>query len=133
MKLQRIGEQTTAPGAGAWPLRVIRVGIADDHPITRTALRCYLDEQDGIRVVAEASSGREAIDLVRTQALDVLLLDLDMPGQSGIDALTMIKAKAENVGVLVLSGYPEHQYAVPLIRNGASGYLNKACEPSEIT
>ncbi|WP_332823822.1 response regulator transcription factor [Ramlibacter sp.] len=114
-------------------MRVIRVGIADDHPITRTALRCYLDEQDGIRVVAEASSGREAIDLVRTHAVDVLLLDLDMPGQSGIDALSMIKAKAESVGVLVLSGYPEHQYAVPLIRNGASGYLNKACEPSEIT
>ena len=65
-------------------------------------------------------------------ALDVLLLDLDMPGQSGIDALTMIKAKAAHVGVLVLSGYPEHQYAVPLIRKGASGYLNKACEPGEI-
>jgi two-component system, NarL family, invasion response regulator UvrY len=133
VKLQRAGEQTAAPSGGAWALRVIRVGIADDHPITRTALRCYLDEQDGIRVVAEAASGREAIDLVRTQSLDVLLLDLDMPGQSGIDALTMIKAKAEHVGVLVLSGYPEHQYAVPLIRNGASGYLNKACEPSEIT
>lgn len=133
MKLQRAGEQSTAPSGGAWPVHVIRVGIADDHPITRTALRCYLDEQDGIRVVAEASSGREAIDLVRTHAVDVLLLDLDMPGQSGIDALSMIKAKAESVGVLVLSGYPEHQYAVPLIRNGASGYLNKACEPSEIT
>ena len=132
--MQRAGEQSTAPnGGGTWPARVIRVGIADDHPITRTALRCYLDEQDGIRVVAEASSGREAIDLVRTHAVDVLLLDLDMPEQSGIDALSMIKAKAESVGVLVLSGYPEHQYAVPLIRNGASGYLNKACEPSEIT
>ncbi|MBC5785891.1 response regulator transcription factor [Ramlibacter sp. USB13] len=125
-------EHTGAPPQGPWAARVIRVGIADDHPITRTALRCYLDEQDGIRVIAEAASGREAIDLVRTQAVDVLLLDLDMPGQSGIDALTMIKAKAEHVGVIVLSGYPEHQYAVPLIRNGASGYLNKACEPTEI-
>lgn len=134
MKLQRFGEreQSGAPVQGAWTLRAIRVGIADDHPITRTALRAFLDDQDGLRVVAEASSGREAIDLVRTQPLDVLLLDLDMPGQSGIDALTMIKAKAEHVGVLVLSGYPEHQYAVPLIRNGASGYLNKACEPGEI-
>ena len=111
---------------------MLRVGIADDHPITRTALRCYLEEQEDIRVVAEAASGREAIDLVRTQPIDVLLLDLDMPGQSGIDALTMIRAKAEHVAVLVLSGYPEHQYAVPLIRNGASGYLNKSCEPSEI-
>lgn len=134
MKLQRFGEreQSGAPPPGAWTLRAIRVGIADDHPITRTALRAFLDDQEGLRVVAEACSGREAIDLVRTQPLDVLLLDLDMPGQSGIDALTMIKAKAEHVGVLVLSGYPEHQYAVPLIRNGASGYLNKACEPGEI-
>ena len=132
MNLHRRGEHSAAPPAAPWGARVIRVGIADDHPITRTALRCYLDEQDGLRVVGEASSGREAIDLVRVHALDVLLLDLDMPGHSGIDALTMIKAKAEHVGVLVLSGYPEHQYAVPLIRNGASGYLNKACEPSEI-
>lgn len=134
MKLQRFGdrEHTGSPPPAAMLVRTVRVGIADDHPITRTALRGYLDDQDGIRVVAEASSGREAIDLVRTQQIDVLLLDLDMPGQSGIDALTMIKAKAEHVAVLVLSGYPEHQYAVPLIRNGASGYLNKACEPSEI-
>jgi two-component system, NarL family, invasion response regulator UvrY len=134
VKLQRDREQagTPTPAQGQWSLRAIRVGIADDHPITRSALRAFLDEHDDIRVVAEACSGREAIDLVRTQTLDVLLLDLDMPGQSGIDALTMIKAKAEHVAVLVLSGYPEHQYAVPLIRSGASGYLNKACEPSEI-
>jgi two-component system invasion response regulator UvrY len=134
VKLQRFGdsEHTGSPPGGSMLLRVVRVGIADDHPITRTALRGFLEDQEDIRVVAEASSGREAIDLVRTQAIDVLLLDLDMPGQSGIDALTMIKAKAEHVAVLVLSGYPEHQYAVPLIRNGASGYLNKACEPGEI-
>jgi DNA-binding NarL/FixJ family response regulator len=134
VKLHRFSEreQAAAPSQGPWNVRAVRVGIADDHPITRTALRGYLDDQEGIRVVAEAASGREAIDLVRTQEIDVLLLDLDMPGQSGIDALTMIRAKAEHVAVLVLSGYPEHQYAVPLIRNGASGYLNKACEPSEI-
>jgi two-component system, NarL family, invasion response regulator UvrY len=134
VKQHRFGdrEHTGAPAPATLTLRMVRVGIADDHPITRSALRSYLDEQDGIRVVAEASSGREAIDLVRTQTVDVLLLDLDMPGQSGIDALTMIRAKAEHVAILILSGYPEHQYAVPLIRNGASGYLNKACEPGEI-
>lgn len=132
--MHRAGDRELAsvPPQGTFTAPAVRVGIADDHPITRAALRCYLDEQAGIRVVAEASSGREAIDLVRTHAIDVLLLDLDMPGQSGIDALTMIKAKAEHVGILILSGYPEHQYAVPLIRNGASGYLNKACEPGEI-
>lgn len=134
MKLHRFGdrEHTGAPAPATFTVRTVLVGIADDHPITRTALRCFLEEQDGIRVVAEAASGREAIDLVRTHAIDVLLLDLDMPGQSGIDALTMIRAKAEHVAVLILSGYPEHQYAVPLIRNGASGYLNKSCEPMDI-
>lgn len=120
------------PGPARSRVHPFRVGIADDHPITRAALRVYLEEVEDIRVVAEATSGREAIDLVRTHTLDVLLLDLDMPGQSGIDALGMIKAKAPQVGVLVLSGYPESQYAVPLIRSGASGYLNKACEPGEI-
>ena len=103
VKLHRTSEreQAAAPSQGPY-LRAVRVGIADDHPITRTALRGYLDDQEGIRVVAEAASGREAIDLVRTQEIDVLLLDLDMPGQSGIDALTMIKAKGEHVAVLVL-------------------------------
>lgn len=122
------------PGSTREPQRprAIRVGIADDHPITRSALRAWLAEQGDMQVVAEAASGRDAIDLVRTKPLDILLLDLDMPGQSGIDALTMIKAKAPHVGVLILSGYPEQKYAVPLIRNGASGYLNKGCEPDEI-
>lgn len=126
------GQETQVPTRAQPALRLIRVALADDHPITRSALRGYLEDHEDLRVVAEASCGRDAIDLVRTYLLDVLLLDIDMPGQSGIDAMAMIKAKAPHVGVLVLSGYPEHQYAVPLIRNGASGYLNKACEPAEI-
>ena len=59
-------------------------------------------------------------------------MDLSMPGQSGIDALAMIRAKAPDVGILILSGYPEEHYAMNLIRQGASGYLNKECEPMEI-
>jgi two-component system, NarL family, invasion response regulator UvrY len=64
--------------------------------------------------------------------LDVLLMDISMPGQSGIDALAMIRAKAPDVGIIILSGYPEEHYAVNLIRQGASSYLNKQCEPTEI-
>ncbi|MFN5521305.1 response regulator, partial [Bradyrhizobium sp.] len=79
-----------------------------------------------------AATGRVAIDLVRTTELDVLVMDLSMPGQSGIDALGMIRAKAPDVGILILSGYPEAHYAMNLIRQGASGYLNKECEPMEI-
>ena len=112
---------------------MINVGIVDDHAIVRTGLRQFFSEQVDLRVVGEAASGREAIDLVRTTTeLDVLVLDLSMPGQSGIDALGMIRAKAPDLGILILSGYPEEHYAVTLIRQGASGYLNKDCDPMEI-
>lgn len=111
---------------------MINIGIVDDHPIVRNGLKEYFAEQVDLRVVGEAASGREAVDLVRTTELDVLLMDLSMPGQSGIDAMAMIRAKAPDVGILILSIYPEEQYAINLIRRGASGYLNKECEPAEI-
>ncbi|MBA3771594.1 MAG: response regulator transcription factor [Ramlibacter sp.] len=111
---------------------MVKVAIVDDHAIVRAGLKQFLSEMVDLRVVGEASSGREAIDLVRTTEMDVIIMDLSMPGQSGIDALAMIRAKAPDVGILILSGYPEEQYAVNLIRQGASGYLNKECEPMEI-
>ena len=111
---------------------MIKVGIVDDHAIVRSGLKQFFSEHVDLRVAGEAASGREAIDLVRTAELDVLVMDLSMPGQSGIDALAMIRAKAPDVGILILSGYPEEHYAMNLIRQGASGYLNKECEPSEI-
>jgi two-component system, NarL family, invasion response regulator UvrY len=111
---------------------MIKVGIVDDHAIVRTGLKQFFSDQVDLRVAGEAASGRDAIDLVRNTELDVLVMDLSMPGQSGVDALAMIRAKAPDVGVLILSGYPEAHYAVNLIRQGASGYLNKECEPQEI-
>ena len=111
---------------------MIKVGIVDDHAIVRAGLRQFFSEQVDLRVVGEAASGREAIDLVRQEELDVLVMDLSMPEQSGMDALGMIRAKAPDLGVLILSGYPEEHYATNLIRQGASGYLNKECEPDEI-
>jgi two-component system invasion response regulator UvrY len=112
---------------------VIRIAIVDDHAILRSGLKQFLSEQVDLRVVGEAASGREAIDLVRNDPdLDVLVLDLSMPGQSGMDALGMIRAKAPEVGILILSGYPEEHYAMNMIRQGASGYLSKECEPKEI-
>ncbi len=112
---------------------MIEVGIVDDHAIVRSGLRQFFAEQVDLRVVGEAANGREAIDLVRTAPqLDVIVMDLAMPGQSGIDVLTMIHAKVPGVGILILSGYPEEFYAVNLLRQGASGYLNKGCDPMEI-
>ena len=111
---------------------MIKIGIVDDHAIVRSGLKQFFSDHVDLRVVGEASNGREAIDLVRNEELDVLIMDLSMPGQSGIDALAMIRAKAPDLGILILSGYPEEHYAMNLIRQGASGYLNKECDPMEI-
>ena len=111
---------------------MIRVAIVDDHAIVRAGLRQFFSEQVDLRVTGEASNGREALDLVRLGDLDVLVMDLSMPDQSGVDALAAIKARKPELPVLILSGYPETHYATTLLRQGASGYLNKECDPEEI-
>ncbi|MBH9577914.1 response regulator [Inhella proteolytica] len=111
---------------------MIRVGIVDDHAIVRAGLRQYLSEHTDLRVVGEASNGQEALELARQTELDVLLLDISMPGHSGVDALAAIKARFETLPVLILSGFPETQYASALLRQGAAGYLSKDCDPDEI-
>lgn len=109
-----------------------RIGIVDDHSIVRTGLRQFFNDQSDLQVVGEAATGRDAVELVRTTEMDVLLLDVSMPEQTGIDVMAMIRAKAPDLAILILSGYPEEHYAVNLIRQGASGYLSKQCEPTEI-
>ena len=111
---------------------MIRIVIVDDHAIVRTGLRQYFSEQVGLRVTGEAANGREALELVRKGDLDVLLMDLSMPDHSGVDALAAIKARAPELPVLILSGFPEAHYATTLLKQGASGYLNKECDPEEI-
>jgi len=111
---------------------LIRIVIADDHAIVRTGLRQFFSEQVDLRVTGEAANGREALDLVRQGDLDVLVMDLSMPGSSGIDALAAVKARAPELPVLILSGFAEEHYATALLKKGASGYLNKECDPEEI-
>ena len=111
---------------------MIRVVIVDDHAIVRAGLRQFFGDQVDLRVTGEAANGREALDLVRAGEVDVVVMDLSMPDQSGVDALAAIKARAPELPVLILSGYPEAHYATTLLRQGASGYLNKECEPEEI-
>lgn len=110
----------------------IRVAIVDDHAIVRTGLRQYLAEQMDVEVVAEAANGRDALDLVRAGGIDVLILDVSMPDQNGVDVLSGIRARAPELPVLMLSAYPETHYATTLLKQGASGYLNKECDPQEI-
>jgi len=111
---------------------MIRIGIADDHAIVRAGLRRFLSDNVDLRVTGEACNGREALELARGGDVDVLLMDISMPDQSGVDALVAIKARFPDLPVLVLSGFPESHYATTLLRQGASGYLNKECDPEEI-
>ena len=111
---------------------MIRIAIVDDHAMVRAGLRQFFAEQIDFQVVAEATSGREAVDIVRKGGVDVIVMDISMPDQSGVDALVAIKARAPELPVLILSGFPEAHYATTLLRQGASGYLNKDCDPEEI-
>lgn len=111
---------------------MIRIAIVDDHAVVRAGLRQFFSDQPDFEVVAEAASGHAAVDLVRQAEVDVILLDIAMPGQSGVDALAAIRARAPALPVLILSGFAEAHYATTLLRLGASGYLNKACDPEDI-
>jgi two-component system, NarL family, invasion response regulator UvrY len=111
---------------------MIRIAIIDDHAIVRTGLRQFLAEQPDMQVVAEGSEGRDVIDILRKGEVDVFVLDIAMPGQNGVDALTAIRARDAKVAVLILSGFPAEPYAKTLMRQGASGYLTKECDPDEI-
>ena len=113
-------------------MSMIKVGIVDDHAIVRSGLRQFLAEHVDIRVAGEANKGKEALELARGGEIDVMLMDISMPDQSGVDALQAIKARFPDMPVLILSGFPEAHYATALLRQGASGYLNKECEPDEI-
>lgn len=111
---------------------MIRVAICDDHPIVRAGFRALLSTQPDMEVVAEAASGREALDLARQRVCDVLLLDISMPGQNGVDTLRSIMLGQPDMGVLILSGFPEQQYALTMLKLGAKGYLHKECSPEEL-
>lgn len=111
---------------------MIRIAIVDDHALVRSGLRQFLAEHVDFRVVAECASARDVMDVVRAGAVDVVLLDIAMPDQSGVDALQAIKARAPSLAVLILSSFPAEHYAITLLRQGAQGYLSKDCDPEDI-
>ncbi len=111
---------------------MIRIAIVDDHAMVRAGLRQFFADQSDFDVVAEAANGRDALDIVRKGEVDVIVMDISMPGHSGVDALAAIRARAPDLPVLILSGFAEQHYATTLLRQGASGYLNKDCDPEEI-
>lgn len=111
---------------------MIRVVIADDHALMREGLKHILSKAEDVEVVAEASDGFEVMALVRKQAFDVLVMDLSMPGRSGMDLIKQIKEEAPKLAVLVLTMHDEDQYAARAIRSGAHGYMTKESAGTEL-
>jgi two-component system, NarL family, invasion response regulator UvrY len=110
-----------------------RVMIVDDHALLRAGVREMLAEESDLEVVAEAGSAEEALQLLRDgTAIDVLLLDISLPGQSGVDLLRQLKQDQPEIQILVLSMHPEKSFAVRLMRAGASGYVPKMIVPDEL-
>ncbi len=111
---------------------MIRIAIVDDHDVVRIGLRQYFRHQPDLQVTAEAADGREALDIVRQQAADVMLMDLEMPHQGGVDTLAAIKARAPDFPVLVMSAHAASEYALAVLKRGASGFLGKTARPDEV-
>ena len=111
---------------------MIRIAIVDDHAIVRTGLKKFLSETGDFCVTGEASNGREALELARKGEADVMLMDISMPGQSGVDALVAIKARFPGLPVLMISSFAESSYATTLLRQGAAGYLKKDSDLEEV-
>ena len=112
---------------------MIKVLVADDHPVVRAGLKQILSEAQDIKVTAEAEDGHEILDKVRNQEFDVIVLDITMPGLMGLDVLKQLKSEKPELPVLILSMHPEEQYAIRVLRAGASGYLTKASAPDKLT
>lgn len=111
---------------------MIQVAIVDDHQIVRTGFRELLSEDSAISISFEAATGDEALERLRTTPCDVLLLDISLPGKSGVDVLRTVRQRHPELKVLILSGFPEESYALAMIKNGANGYLCKDCGQDEL-
>ena len=111
---------------------MIRVILCDDHAVVRRGIRDTLSEAADIQVVAEAGSYSEVREALRSHPCDVLVLDLNLPGRGGLEVLASLRESNASVKVLIVSMYPEDQYAIRCLRAGAQGYLNKAGEPAEL-
>lgn len=106
----------------------IRVILCDDHALIRRGIRDTLSDAQDIEVVGEASDYGELRSLLRDQSCDVLVLDINLPGRSGLDVLHVLKEEGSPLRVLVVSMYPEDQYAIRALRAGAYGYVNKGSD-----
>ncbi len=111
---------------------MIKVLITDDHPIVRIGIKQILEDDKSIGLVHEAGNGKELFEKMRMQRYNVILLDISLPGRSGLDLIGQIKKIQPDIAVLILSIYTEEMYAMTALKYGASGYLTKTSAPEEL-
>jgi two-component system invasion response regulator UvrY len=111
---------------------MIRVILCDDHAMIRRGIRETLSEAVDIQVTGEAASYADVREQIRNVACDVLVLDLNMPGRGGLEVLSSLRESGSAIKVLIVSMFPEDQYAIRCLRAGAQGYLNKAGDPADL-
>jgi len=116
----------------ASPGTMIRILIADDHAVVRAGIRQFIAGHDDLSVVGEAATGAEVLEYIRKEEVDVVVLDISMPGRSGVDTLRSLKRVRPNLPVLILSGFAENLYAVNLLRAGAAGYVSKEAAATQL-
>ncbi|MDR7522904.1 MAG: response regulator transcription factor [Armatimonadota bacterium] len=110
----------------------IRVLLADDHPVLRTGLRALLEQEPDMSVVGEAGDGREAVALAQRLRPDVIIMDISMPGQDGLEATRQIRRLDLPSQVLILTVHAQERYLFPVLKAGAAGYLNKTAADTEL-
>jgi two-component system, NarL family, invasion response regulator UvrY len=111
---------------------MIKILIADDHPLIRNGLKQIISRENDIEVICEASNAEEVFELIKKFKIDVLILDISMPGMSGFEVLDKIKQKLPKLPVLMLSALSEELYASKTLKAGASGFINKESAPEEL-
>ena len=111
---------------------MIRIVVADDHAVVREGLKRIISSAQDMAVVGEAANGAEVMQQVRESDFDVLVLDLSMPGRSGMELIKLVRCEKPRLRILVLSMHEELQYAVRSIKSGASGYLTKESAPTQL-
>jgi len=111
---------------------MIKVLITDDHPVVRRGIRQILEDDERISLIQEASNGKELFERLEEHLFDVILLDISLPGRSGLDLISQIKRTQQSVAILILSIHSEEMYAIKALKSGASGYLTKASAPEEL-
>lgn len=111
---------------------MIRIATADDHAVVRRGLREILSAEPDMQVCGEAATAQELLDVVRTRPCDIVVLDITLPGRSGLDVLKELKQERPKLPVLVLTMHAEEQFGIRALKAGASGYLNKESAPEEL-